>query len=283
MSGARPAFPLQRSAAVFAEYARVAFLKTLSYRLRYVTGILSYLVYVSANAFIWRAVFADAAAERAATEALGGFDAAAMTTYVAVGWIARSFYFNNVDREIAEDVSQGRIAMALLRPFSYQAGHVAQALGESVFRGVFFSAPIAVLVAFIFPVAPPASVPALGLFALSAFLGFLVLAALNFLVGVFAVHMQSILGVIRAKQFVLDVFSGLLIPIPLFPDALRALAEALPFRQISYVPVTVYLGKLSGAETASALAAQAAWAALLFAAGALAFRLSAAKIAVQGG
>jgi len=268
-----------RSAAVFLEYARVAFVKTMSYRLRYVTGILSYLVYVSANAFIWRAVFADAAS----AGALGGFDAAAMTTYVAVGWIARSFYFNNVDREVAEDVVQGRIAMALLRPFSYQAGHVAQALGESVFRGLFFSAPIALMVTALFPVSPPASVAAGALFVLSSLLGFLVLAALNFVVGVFAIHMQSILGVIRAKQFVLDVFSGLLIPIPLFPPALRAVAEALPFRQVSFVPVSLYLGQLDGAAAASALAGQAAWAIGLLALGALLFRLSTARVAVQGG
>jgi ABC-2 type transport system permease protein len=268
---------------VFAEYARVAFLKTMSYRLRYVTGILSYLVYVSANAFIWRAVFADAPGSAAGGPALGGFDAREMTTYVAVGWIARSFYFNNVDREIAEDVSQGRIATALLRPFPYQAAHVAQALGESLFRGLFFSAPIAVLVALLFPVAPPASAAGLAAFLLSALLGFLVLAALNFLVGVFAIHMQSILGVIRAKQFVLDVFSGLLIPIPLFPGALRAVAEALPFRQVAYVPATIYLGRMPLSDVLPALAGQAAWAAVLLALGALVFRLSSAKVAVQGG
>lgn len=263
---------------VFAEYARVAFVRTLSYRMRYVTGILSYLVYVSANAYIWRAVFADGSAT-----SLSGFDRESMTTYVAVGWIARSFYFNNVDREVAEDVVQGRIALALLRPFSYQAGHVAQAFGESLFRGAFFSAPIAAAVALLFPVDPPASAAALLGFVLSAALGFAVLAGLNFLVGVLAIHLQSIQGVIRAKQFVVDVFSGLLIPLPLFPGFLSTLAEILPFRQVAYVPLSVYLGRVSEAEILSSLAAQAAWAAALLFLGAIAFRLSASRIAVEGG
>src|SRR5262245_16307877 len=108
---------LIRGAAIFAEFARISFIKVLSYRMRYVTGIVSYLVYVSANTYIWNAVFSDPSAQAS----LAGFDRDSMLTYVAIGWIARSFYFNNIDREMAEEVAQGRIAMALLRPFSLQA------------------------------------------------------------------------------------------------------------------------------------------------------------------
>ena len=57
------------------------FHKMLAYRLRYYTGIVSYLIYVAINYFIWKAVFAD----RAPGALIDGYDLAGMTTYVAVG------------------------------------------------------------------------------------------------------------------------------------------------------------------------------------------------------
>ena len=106
------------------------FQKMLAYRLRYYTGIVSYLIYVAINYFIWKAVFAD----RAPGDLIDGYDLAGMTTYVAVGWIARSFYFNNVDREIGDQVQKGEIALALARPVSYQGTVLAGAIGEGTFR-----------------------------------------------------------------------------------------------------------------------------------------------------
>ena len=113
------------------------FQKMLAYRLRYYTGIVSYLIYVAINYFIWKAVFAD----RAPGALIDGYDLAGMTTYVAVGWIARSFYFNNVDREIGDQVQKGEIALALARPVSYQGTVLAGAIGEGTFRFLCFSLP----------------------------------------------------------------------------------------------------------------------------------------------
>ena len=31
-----------------------------------------------------------------------------MTTYVAIAWMARAFYFNNIDREIAMEIQDGK-------------------------------------------------------------------------------------------------------------------------------------------------------------------------------
>ena len=64
------------------------FQKMLAYRLRYYTGIVSYLIYVAINYFIWKAVFAD----REPGALINGYDLAGMTTYVAVAGSARSFY-----------------------------------------------------------------------------------------------------------------------------------------------------------------------------------------------
>ena len=75
------------------------------------------------------------------------------------------------------------------------------------------------------------------------------MAAINFAVGTFALRLQSILGLLRAKFFLLELFSGLLLPISFFPQVFQKILSVLPFEYISYVPMLIYLGKLHGRRT----------------------------------
>jgi len=206
-----------------------------------------------------------------------------MITYVAVGWTIRSFYFNEIDMDLASQVQEGRLAMNLIRPVDFQTAMIADAAGQSAFRATLFTIPIAVVVALLFPVRPPASVLAGALFLLSATLSFALVAAINFLVGLIAIRTKSIVGILRAKYLVQELLSGLLIPTTLFPEPLRSLLFASPFPHINFTPAALYLGKASGWEAARLLALQAGWAAGLLALGQLAWRRSRARITIQGG
>ena len=59
--------------------------------------------------------------------------------------------------------------------------------------------------------------------------------------------------------------------------------EWLPFQGISYIPVTIYLGKRPGGELYEAIGLQLFWALLLFVAGRLVWRFSVKHVVVQGG
>lgn len=264
------------------------FHKMLAYRTRYVTGIISYLVYVTTYYFLWQAVYSH----RPAGASLSGFTAEEMVTYVAIGWIARSLYFNNVDRELAEQVQNGTIAVMMARPVSLQGTVVASALGEGLFRCLFFSVPISVAVAFLFPIAPPASALHAVAFLVSCLLALATLTQLNFLIGLCAFPLKNIDGVMRAKHYLIEILSGLLIPISLFPGWLKALSAWMPFQAISYLPCAIWLGKAGGRApwlgegdglVARALLVQAAWVVGLVLCGALGWRAARRRLVVQGG
>ena len=70
---------------------------------------------------------------------LQGFSIMQMTTYVAVAWMARAFYFNNIDREIATEIKDGKVAIEMIRPYNYLGMKTMNALGEGIFRFFFFS------------------------------------------------------------------------------------------------------------------------------------------------
>ncbi|MCB9030110.1 MAG: ABC-2 family transporter protein [Deltaproteobacteria bacterium] len=264
---------------VYVAFIRNAFLKMLAYRLRYYTGILTYLLFVSVYFFIWKAVYSS----KTPLETINGFTFTEMVTYVAVGWISRSFYFSNIDSEMNELVRTGQISVFLLRPVNFQTMMFAQAIGESLFRFFFFSIPIGVVILYVFPIQPPASLETFLLFCLSTLLAFGVLVAVNFIIGLLAFSLKSIDGVMRAKHNLLQLFSGLLLPLSFFPTWFQSLLDFLPFKAISYIPLLVYLNKVPQAEIWGVLAGQLFWIVALVFIGILLWKKAMAKLSVQGG
>jgi len=257
-------------------FGRVAFLQILSYRLRYFTGIITYLVNVTVYYFIWRAIYREGGI-------IQGFKFEQMVTYVAIGWIIRTFYYNNIDREMAVDIQQGHIAAKLARPVNYQGMQISQAVGESVFRMMMFTMPTAIVILLIYPVQGPAAwLPACA-FLVALCYSFLILAAINFIIGTCAVYLQSILGLIRAKYFLIEILSGLVIPINFFPDSLVRLSQWLPFEHISYTPLMIYMGKITGRSLAYILLVETVWSLVLLLAGHWFWTQATRKLTVQGG
>lgn len=267
---------LAGSARVYAEFVRMGFVNTLAYRLRYYTGIVTYFIYVSVYYFIWKAIYEH-------STSIEGFDFSQMLTYIAVGWIIRSFYFNNIDQDLANAVTEGKLAMDMIKPVSLQLMSVAIALGESLFRLALLTVPTAVVLLLVYPIRRPASAIHFAGFFVSVLLSFFIVAAINFTVGTFAIRLKSILGLLRAKYFLLELFSGLLIPISFFPETFQKIFRVLPFQYISYVPVLIYLGKISGTAILKSLALQVFWIGVLLAVGAATWRWSSRKITIQGG
>jgi len=261
---------------VYREFARVGFVNTLAYRLRYYTGIATYFIYVSVYYFIWKAIYTQ-------SPDIEGFDFHQMLTYIALGWILRSFYYNNIDQDLAQQVMEGKLAMDLIKPVNVQMMYVAQAQGESLFRIAMLTAPTAVILMLVYPVRRPASTVHFLAFLASAVLSFFLVAGINFAVGTFAIRLKSILGLLRAKYFLLELFSGLLLPISFFPEAFQKVLQFLPFQYISYVPLLLYLGKISGAGILRALGLQLFWVAAMLAVGDALWRWSSRKITIQGG
>jgi ABC-2 type transport system permease protein len=281
--GSQPPFELSRPPFAQATplskalpFARIGFLNMLAYRARYYVGVLTYLFNVAVYYFIWRAVFSH-------SPTVVGLSLPEMTTYLAVGWTIRSFYFNEIDRDIAAQVQEGRLAMNLIRPVDFQTVMIADSAGQSAFRAVLFTLPIAVVIGLVFPVRPPVSIEAGALFLFSAVLSFFLVAAINFLVGLIAIRTKSIQGVLRAKYLILEILSGLVIPTTFFPEPFRTILFVSPFPHINYTPAALYLGKATGGAAARLLALQAGWTLVLLVAGQLLWRKSRARITIQGG
>ena len=268
---------------LYGHFIRLAFLKVLAYRLLYYTGVISYTIFVAGYYYLYTALFASRAPGPDGVATMGGLTVEQMITYVAVGWIGRSFYFNNIARELMVQVQEGQIAMQLVKPFDVQSVMMFEAVGEAGFRLVMFTLPITVVIVPLFGVRMPADPALVGWTALSFCLSLVVLAQLNFLTGCLAFHLKNIQGVLRAKMVSGDFLAGVLVPFSLFPEWFQTAVTWLPFQAVGYIPVTIFLGKRPGAELWEALGLQLAWAVGLWLAGRVVWRRSVRQVIVQGG
>jgi ABC-2 type transport system permease protein len=260
----------------YAEFSRVGFVNILAFRLRYFTGIITYFLNVTVYYFIWSAVYSGG-------HAIAGYNLGQMITYVSVGWMIRSFYWNTIDQEMAYEVIEGKIAMDLIKPVSVQWMWISRAIGESAFRLGLLTLPTAVVVALVFPVQRPSSRENFALFLVAILGSFFLMAAINFMIGTCAIPLKSILALIRAKYWLIELLSGLLIPMTFFPDKVQKFLAWLPFEHIAYTPLQIYLGKLDRHAALRALGVQWLWVIVLLFLAHLWWERAAKKITIHGG
>lgn len=260
----------------YIEMIRIRFLMMLAYRTNYYTGILIYSINIGAYYFLWKAIYGS-------KEQIEGLSVVQMTTYIAVAWMARAFYFNNIDREMATEIKEGKVAVELIRPYNYLAMKTMQGLGEGVFRLVFFSVPGMLIVALIFPLQFSANILTWGLFSLSIILSFFINTQINLLTGITTFFLFNNTGLIRAKRVVIDLFSGLLLPISFFPFWAQDVLKYLPFQGISYVPSMIFTNGFSGSEAWNAILLQGLWVIILILPIQVLWIIAKKQLIIQGG
>ena len=266
---------------LYLSFIRLAFLKYLAYRLRYYTGVISYTIFVAGNYYLYTALFASRVAVE--NDRIGGLTLSEMITYVALSWVGRSFYFNNIDRILSNQIQQGEITIQLIKPFHVQTVMFFEAIGEAGFRLLMFTLPILVVIVPLFGMQTPPDPALYGWTVLSFCLAFVVNSQISFLLGCLAFYLKNIIGVIRAKMVTMEFLTGVLIPFTFFPDWFQTAVTFLPFQAISYIPVTIYLGRRTGEDLLAALLLQALWGVGLFVASRLFWNYSVKHVTLQGG
>ncbi|WP_078549831.1 ABC transporter permease [Litchfieldia alkalitelluris] len=260
----------------YLEMIRIRFLMMLAYRTNYYSGILIYSINIGAYYFLWTAIYSG-------KEEIQGLSVIQMTTYIAVSWMARAFYFNNIDREIALEIKEGKVAIELIRPYNYLGMKTMQGLGEGIFRLLFFSVPGMIIVGFIFPLNFATSLTTWGYFTVSIILSFIVNSQINLLTGIMTFFLYNNDGLIRAKRVIIDLFSGLLLPISFYPGWAQQIMGVLPFQAISYIPSMIFTEGFTGQEIVNGLLIQLVWVVVLIIPIQALWLFAKKQLVVQGG
>ncbi|MFI1965309.1 ABC transporter permease [Streptomyces pathocidini] len=217
---------------------------------------------------------------------LGGYGREQALTFV---WIsqalaaAMALLGGGFQEELQERIRTGEIAIDLSRPVDMQLWWLACDLGRAVFhllsRGV---VPLAVG-ALAFRLALPQS-PLMWLaFLLSALLGAVVSFALRYLVALSSFWLLDGAGVNMVNGLLTMFFSGMLLPLTVFPGAFGETARLLPWAAVLQTPADVLLGRHHGSGLGRALLFQAGWVLVLLSAGRAMQLRATQRTVVQGG
>jgi ABC-type uncharacterized transport system permease subunit len=186
-----------------------------------------------------------------------------------------SFYMYNRVRE-------GQVAFDLVRPVGFVPQMFAHLVGSS-FATVIFGLVALPFIFFAGTLGAPASPTALLLYLASFVLGYVITTLLTLMLGMFAFWTTEISGLTMLYRLINQFFAGALVPISLFPGAIRIIADVLPFQATTYTPVAIYVGRVRGADALGALGVQAAWVVLLIFASWAMWQRALHRVVVQGG
>ncbi|MEV8289334.1 ABC transporter permease [Streptomyces niveus] len=264
---------------LYAAVAAGGFRRYATYRAATAAGVFTNTVFGFIGAYTYIALWEQ-------RPNLGGYDLSQALTYV---WLGQALLMTcammggGFEDELMERIRTGDIAIDLYRPVDLQLWWMASDLGRAAFhllgRGI---VPMA-LGALAFDLALPTRPTVWLAFLFSVFLGVVVSFAVRYLVALSAFWLLDGAGVGQIAFLAGLFFSGMLLPLTLFPGALGEIARALPWSSLLQVPADVFLERHTGWGLLGAFAFQAGWAAALLALGRLLQTVATRRVVVQGG
>jgi ABC-2 type transport system permease protein len=265
---------LRNTARAFPTLLRVGFADAVAYRAEMFVWVLATTMPLVMLA-LWSSVAREAP--------IGRYGEAQFTAYFLATFIVRQLTGSWVFYDMNFAVRNGTLAMRLLRPVHPLWAYAAEAFAAMPLRLV-VSLPVAVVALVLVGSRGMTHDPVLwAVWAVSIAGSWLITLLVNLIIGCASFFIESSLKLMDAWLVFFFVLSGYIIPIDLFPPALRGIVAWLPFRFQIGVPVEIMTGAHDRATALELLGGQWIWVAIGLAATALIWRQGLRRFAAYGG
>lgn len=265
---------LGRAARAYPTLLRVGFAEAVAYRAEMLVWMLTTTMPLVSLA-LWSAV--------AETAPVGRFTQRGFAAYFLATLLIRQLTGSWLVWELNQEIRSGTLSRRLLRPIHPLISYSAENLAAIPLRfALTLPAAIVWLV-----VLEPGAFPRTPVDLLAAFFSVIGAWLINFftmaLIGSLAFYLESSTAIFDLWMVAFMVLSGYLVPLELFPAAIRDVAHALPFRYTIAFPVEIATGLVHGETMLRGLAIQWAYVLGVGAAALLAFRSGVKRFSAFGG
>lgn len=213
----------------------------LTYRFNFflevIGGIISMLVIIA----LWYVIYK----EKGQVE-INGYSLAEMITYLLLAGLIHSFLWLTAQGdEINDDINQGRLSNFLVKPLNpafywlcrdFCRRIMTLTLGLIEFAIIFFLFKNFLI--------GPASFFHLFLFFLAIILGGFLHFIIFFLFSIIAFWMDQTWGPRFIIRVIMEIATGVIIPLSFFPGFWKTIFDFLPFKYMIYFPLQIYLDKI---------------------------------------
>lgn len=263
-------------ASAYPQFTATAFLSRLAHRNEVWSGVFGGLVTALAYIAVWTAGIAEKGS-------VNGVTLAEMITYVVIAGPLLNWNTTRFIREVGGTVRTGDVAVFLLKPLHYPALLLSSQLGNYAFDTLTITLPVALVVAVLFGLMPPASLEHGLLFIAYWALSWTMLFLIATCISLLAFWILTAFALDWFLRGIMSLASGGIIPLWFMPDALANVLGYLPFAWVSYYPAAVYLGKLDVAAALLHLGIGLVWLAVMGAFVAWLWSRARHRLIVQGG
>lgn len=189
----------------------------------------------------------------------------------------------NFDKELERQIRDGSIAYELLRPLHLYGLIYSRVLALRFAPTLLGLIPVLLTGWLFFDLGPPASPEAFAAFIFSTLLGCLLAASITALVQITLFWTLSGEGIQRLIPHTTVLLSGMIVPLPLFPDFIQPFILLQPFRGIIDIPARLYTGVIPLTDLPQALLFQIIWCLILTLCGQYLVRKATSQIVLEGG
>jgi ABC-2 type transport system permease protein len=254
----------------------------LTYRFNFLARTLFGFIPLTAILLLWRNIYAG----KGEGASIATFTLMEMTTYyLIVTMVDALTAVNEDDWQIAADIKDGNISQFLLKPVDYLWFRFCLFLsGRATYITVAFL-PIAAVVYFLRQnfILPP-DWGTFAIFLCSVFLTAMLQFFLSYTMAMLAFWLMEISTLVFILYAFEYIASGHMFPLDILPTSVQfVLMNFTPFPYQLYLPVGIYLGKITGTKLVLGLAMQAAWVVIAYLLARFAWFRGIKKYAAAGG
>lgn len=204
-------------------------------------------------------------------------------TFIWIGQALLQLLTWKLDPEVEAQVKSGNVAYEMVRPIDLYWLWYARGVALRIVPTLLRCIPVFIIAYLFFELQAPGSLGAGLAFALSVACACFLSSAITTLVIISLFWTLSGQGIQRMLPHLSVLLSGMVVPLPLFPDWMQPFLSIQPLRGIIDIPSRLYTGVIPVSETFYYLAFQLGWTAILILAGRLLMQRAIRRIEIQGG
>lgn len=250
---------MKKSIKPYLTFTKNSIERQLSYRANSIIFFLGELMLIAVNFFLWLAIY-----KSSSESVIKGFSLNEMMVYVILSFITTVFTGDSISRSIYNEVKDGSVATYLIKPIEYEKRYFFEKLGALLYDLVIvFVTGFAVVITMCIKYDIKITLFGTIFYFISALLSYIISFFYFYGFGLLSFKITNMWGLGQIMEAVMQLLSGMLIPLVFFPETIQKIFDFLPFKSMIYTPCMIFLNKLSTGEIIYSLGIQIVWIVIL--------------------
>lgn len=260
------------------ELIKLGFKERMQYRFDYLMNFLLVPFTFLVIYFVWNALYTHNA-----VSVIEGFSFNETLTYFAmaviVQWATGSWIGDMVGRIIA----QGDFARYIIFPIDFYKYHLLRQIGSKITSNIIRAPVFFLIFVYFFKIFVNTNPLQWFLFLISCTLSFLLLNTFRYMIALLTFWEEAYWTLGMFSWAIIEFFSGALLPLEFYPSFIQPILNILPFKNMVYTPVMIYMNRISIGDTLWSFVNQIVFIVVFYLISKWLFELGRIKFTSQGG